>query len=156
MEGEILVRDVRLKYIYNNESICAIAIYSVLKRCHSLTYSQAALIPPMIFNNKLIAVLNGKSNIRGIEELMIKKGEVLTNFNNQYVSLLPLMFNTLVLLEELEFISIDDNSIKLTDKNLETKGLGKRTDKIMKCASKIANLLQEDTVKLYLQLRVVL
>ena len=156
MEGEILVSDVRLKYIYNNESICAIGIYSVLKRCNSLTYSQVALIPPMIFNNKLIAVLNGKSNIRGIEELMIKKGEVLTNFNNQYVSSLPLMFNTLVLLEELGFISIDDSNIKLTGKNLETKGLGTRTVKIVKCASKIANLLQEDTVKLYLQLRVVL
>ncbi len=145
-----------LSYVYNNEAICAIAIYSVLKEFGYLNYSKVALIPPLVFNNKLIAVFSGKHKIRGLEELMIKKGELLTNFNNQYTNFLPLMCNALLLLETMGVITIIEQGIVITEKEFRMLGVGARADKIVKCAPKIATLLREDIEKLYLQLRVIL
>ncbi|MHC1748787.1 MAG: three component ABC system middle component [Cellulosilyticaceae bacterium] len=146
-----------LQYVYNNEAICAIAIYSILKECEYLEYSRVVLIPPIVFNNRLMSVFSGKSIVRGVEELLIKKGELLTNFNSQYVSFLPLTCNTLILLHELGFLLIEEKGVRLTKKEFKMKGLGKRADKIVKCAPKIAPLLIRESVeKIYLQLRVML
>ena len=84
-----------INYIYNNEAMGVVAIYSVIKELEEIEYCKAMLILPLMLNDKLIKFL-GRANtkVRGIEELIIKKGQTLTNFNEFYLEMLPISINS--------------------------------------------------------------
>lgn len=145
----------KIKYLYNNEAICTIAIYATLCHVKQLNYSKVMLIAPFLLNKQLVNALNYRVVVRSIEELMLKKGELTVNFNYQYQSLLPLTCNTLKIMDSMHLININESVIKKGDIDLDLEHITGRTKKIIKCAPKIAKLLEsESSEKLYLQLRV--
>ena len=147
----------RVGYIYNNEAIAIVAIYSVLSNCKSLEYNKVFLILPMMLNDRLVSFFNGRSVIRSIEELMIKKGELLVKFNSQYYNFLYLTYVTIILMQDMGLLIIDEKGIALTNKEYKAKRIGKRAERIIRCSKKVAELLKEESsAKLYLQLRVII
>ncbi|WP_346870520.1 hypothetical protein [Clostridium sp. UBA5119] len=147
------------KFLYNNEGICAFGIMSILEIMGEISYSKAMLIPPLIFNTNVVKFLGTNSKIRSFEEFRLKQVSSVSKFNNMYYNFLPLTINTLVILDDMNFIDLEYNIIKLKTpliSAIEIKKLGKRASGIIKIAPKLVNLLNEEDEKLYLQLGVIL
>ena len=147
-----------INYIYKNEAIGVVAIYSVIKELEEIEYSKAMLILPLMLNDKLIKFL-GRANtkVRGIEELIIKKGQVLTNFNEFYLEMLPISINSLIILNEMQVIEIENGIIRIIKKEIKFDlDVSKRTNSMLKSVKGICEILKIQSESLYLQLRVIL
>lgn len=147
-----------MNYIYNNEAIGVVAIYSVIKELEEIEYSKAMLILPLMLNDKLIKFI-GRANtkVRGIEELIIKKGQVLTSFNEFYLEMLPISINSLIILNEMKVIEIENGTIRIIKKELKVDlDVSKRTKSMLKSVEGICEILKMQSENLYLQLRVIL
>lgn len=147
-----------INYIYNNEAIGVVAIYLVVKNLKEIDYSKAMLILPLMLNDKLIKFI-GRANtkVRGIEELIIKKGQVLTDFNEFYLEMLPISINSLIILNEMKVIEIENGIIRFKDKELKVDlEVSKRIKNMLKSVESICEILKLKNENLYLQLRVVL
>ncbi len=158
VEGEILIM-LSSKFLYNNEGICALGIMSILELMEELSYSKVMLISPLIFNMKVVKFLRTNAKIRSFEEFRLKQVSYVSKFNDMYYNFLPVTINSLVILEDMNFIELEENIIKLKMPllpSVNTKKLGKRANSIIKIAPKLMNLFREDEEKLYLQLGVIL
>lgn len=144
--------------LYNNEMIAAFSIASVLLHLKKATISQLILIMPIITDKKTLDFLSKKSTkVRSIEELVIKRPECLINFNNRYLSNMIVSLNSLVLLQDMKIIILDNKNVYHNDfsrLDFNSEMLGSRLKKIISCSEKLANLLDDRIENLYLQLRV--
>ena len=98
-------------------------------------------------------------DLRSFEEFRVKNINSVSRFNDMYYNFLPLTINTIVILEDMNYIVIDKNSIKLNKVftcNINLQKIGTRAKKIIKIAPKLANILNEKDEKLYTELGVVL
>ncbi|MCU4927739.1 three component ABC system middle component [Bacillus mycoides] len=146
------------KHLYNNELIGSIAIASVLQHLNKATVSQCSLILPLVSHRGTLNFLKQKNSIiRSMEEFITKKPSYFVNFNERYMSLLPITINSIILLKEIGLINIENETlyyIHESNFNYTDETLGKRAQEIIKSASKLATLLNDDITNLYLQLRV--
>lgn len=146
-------------YTYNNEAIGAIGIAAVLKKCQALSYSKSLLILPFLFHEETVSTLK-RSNavIRSAEEMMIKKMGNFGNFNARYYSLLPISINSIIILQQIGELTINENSISFNQQgkiDFNSSSLGKRAQNIIKAAPKLAEILaEEDDQSIYLKLRI--
>ena len=149
--------------VFNNELIGCIAMYYVIKNLEELSLAKVMLILPMAFQDQLITYIGRKNvNINSIEQLLIRKPELLANFNERYYSLLKTSINCIGLLSALDKISIEKKGqINISNKESffpldDKKAVGDRAMRIINCAPKISILLNDNIENLYLQLRVTL
>lgn len=147
--------------IFNNEMIGCIAMYSVIRHLESLSTAKAMLILPIAFHNQVISYI-GRANtdIKSIEQLLLRKPDLLANFNGRFYSLLEVSVNCIAILVALKFVSVNSKGEinVLKDKDFipskEKKVIGSRASRIIDSASQIAKLFDDDVENLYLQLRV--
>jgi len=147
--------------IFNNEMIGSVAMYSVIRHLGSLSTAKAMLILPIAFHNQIVSYI-GRANteVKSIEQLLIRKPDLLANFNGRFYSLLEVSVNCIAILAALKFVSISsDGTINvIKDKNFipssEKKLIGSRASRIIDSASQIAKLFEDNVENLYLQLRV--
>lgn len=148
------------RYLYNNELIGSIAIASVLKHLEKATISQCALILPLVSHKGTLNFLKRKNSVvRSMEEFITKKPHFFINFDQRYISLLPVSMNSLILLKEIGLVNIENEFIQYIPENkfdYTNETLGKRIEDIIKSSSTLACLLNDDIANLYLQLRVIL
>ncbi|GGJ13053.1 three component ABC system middle component [Paenibacillus hunanensis] len=146
------------KEIYNNEVFAALVIYNVIKKMNTIELTKALLIMPFISHKQTMKFLkNENTRINGIEEFIVKKPRFFLNFNDRYYSLLTVSLNSIMLLAELEVVSIENdwllvNEMKPMDITLEN--CGERIFDVTKAIDKLSKLLNEKKENLYLQLRV--
>ncbi|WP_025722463.1 three component ABC system middle component [Paenibacillus polymyxa] len=147
--------------IFNNEMIGCIAMYSVIRHLDSLSTAKAMLILPIAFHNQVVSYI-GRANteIKSIEQLLLRKPDLLANFNGRFYSLLEVSVNCIAILVALKFVSVNSEGTinVLKDKNFipsrEKKVIGSRASRIIDSASQIAKLFDDHVENLYLQLRV--
>ncbi|MEF2095141.1 three component ABC system middle component [Bacillus sp. CFBP9009] len=147
--------------LYNNEIIGCIGIYSVTKHMKSISSAKALLILPMVFQNDLLSYM-GRSNVdvKSIEQLILRKPDLLSNFNERFYSLLQVSVNSILILNALNFLTINpDGKIELLGErdfipSYEKEEIGKRAFQIINVSYKVAKLLEDKVENLYLQLRV--
>ncbi|EGT3613491.1 hypothetical protein E5N06_09065 [Clostridium perfringens] len=123
---------IKSKFLFNNEGICALGIMSILELTCELTYSKVMLISPIIFNKRIVEFLGTNSKIRSFEEFRLKQVASIAKFNDMYYNFLPLTINTLVILEDMGFVELNSNKIKLKKtlvESIEINKLGKRAKK---------------------------
>lgn len=145
------------KYIFNNEAFGIVAIASVLKYSQSLSYSKALLVLPFFAHKETLDILKRRnSDIRSIEQLIVKKDSLITDFNSRYMSLLPISINSIVLLNEMRIAENDNGTISYNGDSFDfnNRSLGRRAKDIVNASKKLSTILREDTANLYLQLRV--
>lgn len=147
--------------IYNNEIIGCIGIYSVIRELEYISSAKAMLILPLILQNDLLKYVNhSRVNIKSIEQLIIRKPDLLANVSVRFYSLIEITINSILILSSLEFITIDAKGIIriVKDKDFlpikDKKTIGNRGLEIIKGSRKIAELLGDSVENLYLQLRV--
>lgn len=144
--------------VYNNETIGALAIYSILKQLGSISLTKALLIIPFIAHkNTLDFLKSNNTNLRSLEEFIVKKPELFSNFNDRYYSFLTLSLNSIFLLCEMKSIVIYENTITLNSQNslsITKEKFGERAVQINQGALKLSKILNVEEKNLYLQLRV--
>ncbi|WP_415270587.1 three component ABC system middle component [Acinetobacter baumannii] len=79
---------------------------SVLKLNEKIDYARFFLILPYLLDNRTVSILNSKKTI--LFEDLLKEGNAFYNFNNRFISLLPVTINCLVMLSDINFIRLDN------------------------------------------------
>lgn len=147
------------KFIYNNEAISMVALIAVLEKINNLNIAKAMLILPLLYYKRTLNFLNKKDTAKLSLEEFTNHKILLTNFNERFLTYLPITINSISILRELNIIKVSENNIKFIPNNkfdLNNTKLGERAGEIIKGATKISELLKEDTNNLYLQLNIIL
>ena len=102
---------------------------------------------------------DGRTVIKGIEDLILSKVEYFLNYNDRYFNYLSLSLNTIMFAEKMSYIKIEDNKIipikeEIEKINFNDNELGNRTKNVYKASNNIVKILQEDVKELYFKLRV--
>lgn len=147
-----------LDSFYNNELITGIAILAALKTTKVLDISKALTIQPLLsYPGILNFVKKNNTKVRSIEELIVKRNIIFTNFNKRYFENLSLSINSIFLLKQLNLIRIEGNKLIPTNIQFDftDKTLGDRAKEVIAAASNLAEMLKrEDASNLYLSLRI--
>lgn len=148
----------QLHTFQSNELLTGIAIISILKITKKLEITKCLLIEPLLSYKSIRDYLkNAKSKVRSIEELMVKQNIVFSNFNKRFQDKLSLSINSIMLMEQLRLIKIENNELVFTgDKfDFNEKSLGKAAQDVIATSSNLSEILtKEGASSLYLSLRV--
>ncbi|TFE03846.1 three component ABC system middle component [Jeotgalibacillus salarius] len=146
--------------LYNNELIGCVAIYNVLSQSKTISSAKAMLIIPLMCHNGFLSYINrANTDLKSIEQLVIRKPELVSNFNERFYSLMLNSINSISILNSINVIEFSENNIKISEKKdfysiEQTSKLGLRAKKIIAASPTVAKLLEDDVENLYLQLRV--
>lgn len=146
-------------YIYNNEAISSIALGYFMSKVKVISINKFMLVLPFVLHEQTLKQLNNNSINRSLEELIIKKPLLLSNFNSRFKDFLILSTNSVTILNELEVITLDREFIYYNEQSCFNKNnmrdIGKRIDKIMKGIDSLIDIITgQDTNSLYLILKV--
>lgn len=146
-------------YIYNNEAISAVALAYFMSKIKVVPISKFFLVLPFVLHEQTLNQLNNKSINRSIEEFIIKKPLLLSNFNSRYKDFLILSTNSITILNELKIVTLDREYIYYNENsnfNLRgVKNIGKRIEKIMKGIDNLIDIISsQDNNSLYLILKI--
>ena len=146
-------------FIYNNEAISTIALGYFMSRVKVISIPKFMLVLPFVLHEQTLRQLNNNSINRSLEELIIKKPLLLSNFNSRFKDFLPLSINSVTILNELQVIKLDRKYIYYNeDSNFRTrelKDIGNRIQKIIKGIDSLIEIITNiDNNSLYLTLKV--
>ncbi|MFC0777867.1 three component ABC system middle component [Flavobacterium sp. HJSW_4] len=146
-------------FIYNNEAISTIALAYFIAKVKVISIPKFMLILPFVLHEQTLRQLNNNSINRSLEEFIIKKPLLLSNFNSRYKDFLPLSINSITILNELEIIVLDREYIYYNPngnfKRKSNHDIGDRAKKIMKGIDNLIEIItQNDQNSLYLTLKI--
>ncbi len=155
-------QDIKFKknlFIYNNEAISTIALGYFISKVKVISIPKLMLILPFVLHEQTLKQLNNNSINRSLEELIIKKPLLLSNFNSRFKDFLPLSINSVTILYELQIIKIDRDFIYFNEdsnfNNRDLKGIGERAKKILKGIDSLKEIITKtDNNSLYLTLKI--
>lgn len=140
---------------YNNFGIVAIALHSTIYELGELSLSKAMLIMPFYAHKPLTDYL-ARQNIQilSIEHLIALKIEYFSNFNDRYEDASVETIHAIQYLIETKIISFRHGTLICNVPFKYDLKMGKRAKKISKASENMAKIMNEDSSKLYLNLRV--
>lgn len=142
----------------SNEVLTAISILSSLSCVKKMEVMKCLLICPLLsYKNIRTYVKRTNSKVRSIEELVIKKNIVFSNFDKRFMEKLPLSINAILLLSQLKLIKIEEEYLIFNGEefNFNEKSLGKSAQEAIIVSNKLAEILiKEEASSLYLSLRI--
>ncbi|MDD6003715.1 MAG: DUF6521 family protein [Bacteroidales bacterium] len=122
-------------YIYNNEAIACCTLYSIIRIVKELDYSKYCLILPFLLDDKTIVKLKESETVT-IEDFIKQNIDIFGNFNQRYLSLLPITINSSIMLSDFHLIRIDDTISLMSDSELDFSDSGDRLGKILSVVDK--------------------
>lgn len=141
-----------------NELLTGISILAVLRYTKKLELSKCVLIEPLLsYSQVLNSLKRSNSNIKSIEDLIIKQSIAFANFNSRFHDKLLLSINAIVLFEKLGLLYREENLVYFSapDFNFATESLGEIAHNRIIAVEKLAKILQKgDASDFYLSLRI--
>jgi len=122
-------------YIYNNEAIACCVLYSIIRIIREIDYSKYCLILPFLLDDKTIVKLKESETVT-IEDFIKHNIDIFGNFNQRYLSLLPITINSSIMLSDFHLIRIDDSISLMSDSELDFSDSGDRLCKILSVVDK--------------------
>lgn len=146
-------------FIYNNEAISTIALGYFMSNVGVISIPKFMLVLPFVLHEQTLKQLNNNSINRSLEELIIKKPLILSNFNSRFKDFLPLSINSITILNELDIIELDREYIYFNEKSIfnqrDLNEIGNRIKKIMKGIDSLIEIItNHDNNSLYLTLKI--
>lgn len=142
----------RFFYTYNNEAIISMVIANLLSTEKQMDISRLTAILPLLVSDKFLNLLEkDKSHNISIffKSLSIEKLE----YSGYYFSLLPIIINSLKILDEANTIKLEANNIIYNDEdklNVTFLDLGERFFKICSLLPTVLSLTKKyDTKRLF-------
>lgn len=146
---------------YNNLGISLIALLSMVRQYEETSFSEMLLVNPILLHNETTTYLkNSNTKPKSINDLIISKIDLFTDFNSRFYSFLELSINTISIAEKMNFISFNDNKIipnkvEIDKLNFIENNIGTRAYKIVVASKKLYSIFEKDmTEALYLKLRI--
>lgn len=140
---------------YNNFGIVSIALHSTIYELGELSLAKAMLIMPFYAHKPLTDYLARKNvQILSIEYLIALKIECFSNFNDRYEDTSVETIHAIQYLIETKIISFRNGILICNVPFKYDSKMGKRAKKISKASKNMAKIMNEDSSKLYLNLRV--
>lgn len=103
-------------YLRNNVALAIGVIHAALATGKPLSMAELSLLLPFLFDDKIVEMLNDKNRYVTVPSLITMNKIALANFNDRYLSLLPLVYQSLSILLDVDAVSISDGEI--SDKNI--------------------------------------
>lgn len=142
----------------DNELLTGISILAVSRYITCLELSKCMLIEPLLSYSKVLAVLKrANSNIKSIEDLIIKESITFTNFDSRFHEKLLLSVNSILLFENIGLLKTNAGGIEFTGHSFEfsTPSLGEKAKARIAASRKLAEILMKgEASDLFLSLRV--
>ena len=104
-------------YIRNNATLAIGVIHSAVNINKSVSMAELSLLLPFLFDDKIVEMLNNENQYVTIPNLITMNKIALANFNDRYLSLLPLIYQSLSILLDVDAVSITNG--KIIAKNME-------------------------------------
>lgn len=143
-------------YVYNNEAIATCIFLSIFSSVEKIDVARCCLFLPILLDDRMVGFLNNDSSDNlNFENLISSRSSLFAAFNKKYLSLLPVMINSLLILKKSDQINIEDMIIT-TQKKLDINiDLGVRFAKIKSAIPYFLELTNNyPTEQLYKLLRV--
>lgn len=130
-----------------------------LRKKGSIEISELALLLPMLLDDKVVGLLQNKDMEYKVGNLILHNNLSLANYNDRYLSLLPLVYEAVSLLLDVDAIGLEDG--KITTSKLEIldgmkeKSQSERLNLIYVAAERLLDIIANDNLsQLYTVLKV--
>jgi len=104
-------------YLRNNFMLVISIIRVSLKRYGTIEMSKLALLLPMLLDDRIVGLLQNRDMEYKIGNLIMHNNLSLANYNDRYLSLLPLIYEAVSLLLDVDAIGLENG--KITASKLE-------------------------------------
>lgn len=156
--GKIGIIQMETSTLKSNELITGISILAVLKYSKHMEVSKCMLIDPLLSYSKVLQLLSrSNSNVKSVEDLIIKESILFTNFSERYREKLTISINAILLFEKMGLIGLRENYVYFRGERFDFKNntLGDKAKRRIVAAKNLAYILAKgETSDLYLSLRV--
>lgn len=147
-------------YIYNNIVITACTILGILSKFPCVSLSKIAVMLPLLLDDSMVEKMM-EHDYRNFDAFLRQNRMPLSNFNDRYKNLLPQMVDGIALLLDMNIVSLQGNSVLLTDKDfchtIILSNESKRLKRIYGTIEKLMNLTKRvDISTEYSKLKVLL
>lgn len=118
-------------YVYNNEAIASCVLLSVIDKLGKIDIPRCCLVLPFLLDDRTTGYITKNfSNETNLIQLVDTQPRLFASFNKRYLSLLPVMINSLMILKKGNQIEINDQVILNNRLDLGNLDLGDRFYKI--------------------------
>ena len=144
-------------YLYNNVAITAGAIVAMLRSTERLDLAKIALFLPLLLDDNIVKKINEKSEY-SFDNIVSLNVLNMSNFNERYRDILPLLMDALSILLDMEVIVLRgafviNKKSEVCTSMLECGSI--RLQSISSAASKLMNVTQYmDLSKMYYRLNI--
>lgn len=128
----------------NNEIITSILIKQMLMKNNDLSISEVLLIAPFLYSVGFRKTIDdGRINSRSLEELIQKEKKEALYFNDRYKEYLLNSFNSIMLLEQLKLIKIENGVISNENNSLLNPTSYKKIKEYEKSIEFLSNIFRK-------------
>ena len=158
MSGKVGMPNMEIRSFRDNELITGISILAVLNHTKKLEFSKCLLIEPLLSYSRVVKGLSRKnSNIKSIEDLILKENVVFSDFNSRYQEKLLLSINSLLLFSKMRLVSLEGDVAVYAGENFDffNSNLGEKAAARIKASKRLSEiLLKGEASDFYLSLRI--
>lgn len=143
-------------YVYNNEAIAACTLLSIINKIGSIDIARCCLLLPFFLDDRTISFLNNRlSEDSNLDRIINNHQRLFAGYNKKYLSLLPVMINSLMILKKSGLIRIEDKIVTTHQLDITNVDLGYRFSRIRAVIPSFLELINNySTEQLYKLLRV--
>ncbi|WP_034698731.1 three component ABC system middle component [Chryseobacterium indologenes] len=143
-------------YVYNNEAIATCVLLSIINKVEKIDIARCCLLLPFFLDDKMVSFLkNNFSQDQSLENMVNGQQGLFAAFNKKYLSLLPVMINSIMILKKSELIRIENKIVSMHQLDITHLDLGNRFSKIRAVMPSFLELTNNyPTEQLYKLLRV--
>lgn len=130
-----------------------------LRKFSSIEISELALLLPMLLDDKIVKLLQNENLEYKVGNLIMHNNLSLANYNDRYLSLLPLVYEAVSLLLDVDAIGLENGQITVSKleilDEMTEKSQSKRLNLICIAAERLLNIIANDNLsRLYTVLKI--
>ena len=95
-----------IQYIKKNVAFVVGALQTAIKSEDNIELSRIALLMPLLMDDSVVSKINDDSIQYDFENLISANKMILANYNDRYLSVLPLIYQAIALMLDIEAISM--------------------------------------------------
>lgn len=105
-------------YLRNNVALAIGVVNTILRAGKPISMAELSLLLPFLFDEKIVNTLLDRHKYVTIGSLITMNKIALANFNDRYLSLLPLVYQSLSMMLDVKAITISEGVIYAKDLHL--------------------------------------
>lgn len=146
-------------YLCNNVSLVIGVIQTILKSGRSFSMAELSLLLPFLLDEKIVSVMLNPNEEYTLGSLITKNNIALANFNDRYLSLLPLTYQSLSFLLDINAITISDGVVIAchteTIGDMVTESGSTQLSNICKVSQRLFAMLERENIyEIYKRLKI--